>query len=191
MKRACTLAAALLLLAGCSALQIPEGDRLFTRGDLPAAKIAYEEYLDRGPAEGRRKERALYHLGLIHARPEGELHDPVKARRYLERLLAVRPASPYATQAALILELQIETNRLRGEMADQMGLARLLLAELARLRAEAEEIENTAAGEQERARRLAQQIQDLQSTMEQLAAELAAREEELERIKRIDLEDPP
>ena len=179
-----------LALGGCALVQ-PAGDRLFADGHFVAARAAYEDYLASGRAAGRRRERALYPLGLIHARPGGELHDPVEARRYLERLLAVEPPSPYATQAALILDLQLAVSKLRGEMADQRSLARLLLAELRRLRSEAEQIENRASGEQERARELGRQIQRLERTMKELAAELAARQDELERLKKIDLEDPP
>lgn len=190
-KRRAAAGLATLLLAGCAGISTSEGDRLFANGDFAAAKTAYESYLGRGPADGRRRERALYHLGLIHARPDGAFHDPVKAQRYLERLIAQQPPSPYASQAALVLALQIETHRLRDEMADQKGLARLLLAELSRLRAEAEEIENTATGEQEKARRLADRIRRLETDLDRLTADLAAREEELERLKKIDLEDPP
>lgn len=186
----CAALALALALGGCL-LPEPAGDRLFRAGDLTAAADVYRREIQTGHARGRRRERALYHLGLIHARPDSDLYDPAQARRYLERLLAIEPPSRYAIQAAVILELQIEVSRLRTAMADQTSLARLLLAELRELRAEAERVESAATDEQERARRLARRIDELQTTMADLAAELAAREEELERLKRIDLEDPP
>ena len=194
MRRAATsllvLGLAGAMLGGCALFE-SNADALFAAGDLAAAKTAYESDLEGSRVGGRREERALYHLGLIHSRPESEFHNPVEARRYLERLLEIEPASRYATQAATILDLQLTASRLRGEMADQKSLARLLLAELQRLRLEAERIESAATDEQERARRLAGQIQALEKQMAALATELAAREEELERLKKIDLEDPP
>lgn len=189
MRRA-VLLLTLAAVTGCSLLQ-PDGTRYFREGDYAAAEAAYESYLESGRAGGRREERALYHLGLIHAQPDSELHDPVAARRYLERLLAVEPPSPYAMQAALILDLQLEANRLEEAMADQRSLARRLLEELHNLRAEAERVESQASDEQERARKLSEEIEALRTRMAALAEELATRVDELERLKRIDLEDPP
>ena len=182
--------ALLLAVSACSLLE-PRGEQLFRAGDLEAAEKAYVAYLDSGHASGRKHERALYHLGLIHARQGGGLYEPTKARRYLERLLALEPPSRYSLHAALVLNLQLETNRLRDSIADQDDLVERLRLELERMRSETERIETAATDEQARAKRLAALIAALREQITTLSEELAAREEELERIKRIDLEDPP
>lgn len=193
-------AALLLVLAGMSlsgcALVASSGDRHFAERDFARARDEYLLVLENRQA-GRRVERALYHLGLIYLQPDPELHDPIAAEEMLTRLTYIRPRSRYAAKAALVLELRGQTNQLHAELAAQRARSQAAEERLAALALTATETEARSENQSRRADQLGSRVAALQAQIVELREELAAtgdeltrREEELERLKRIDLEEP-
>lgn len=184
-----------LALSGCNLLG-SAGDRLFAERDFATARDAYLHVLENRD-DGRRVESALYHLGLIYLQPDQELYDPEAAKSALTRLTYIRPRSEYAAKASLLLALQLETVRLRETIQTQLVLGREAEQTLASLREEATETEAKSEDQSKKVGRLGYRIAGLQAQivklrkeLEAAGTELAEREQELERLKRIDLEDP-
>jgi len=182
-----------LALSGCNLLG-SAGDRLFAERDFATARDAYLHVLENRDG-GRRVESALYHLGLIYLQPDYELYDPEAARSALTRLTHIRPQGEYAAQASLLLALQGETVRLRATVQSQLVLGREAEEMLASLREEAAKTEAKSEDQSKRVGRLGYRIAGLQAQivklreeLEATATELLEREQELERLKRIDLE---
>ncbi len=183
-------------LSGC-ALIPSDADRLFAERDFEAARDAYLETLERQD-DGRRVERALYHLGLMYLQPDSSFHDPVAARSVLTRLTYIRPRSNYAAKATMLLALQEEASLLANRLANQQDRTRLAEQELASVRRHATE---TEAKSQDTAKKVGQlgsrigrlegQISKLRDELKVTEAELIEREQELARLKSIDLDDPP
>ena len=186
----CLLAAAAALVGACASRPLA-GDRLFLAGDLVRAEAAYRDYLGRDHGRGDAQARARYRLGLIYALPDSELHDGDLADRTLEELIAREPGSTWARQAALLLSLRRESDRVAAELAAQTERAEFLLAEVERLEAEAAQAGAAVEDRDQRVERLAQEIGRLKKSIDDLGQVLAAREKELEQIKRIDLQTPP
>lgn len=182
-----------LALSSCHVLGSP-GDRLFAERDFAAARDAFLRVLD-NRGDGRRVEGALYHLGLIYLQPDHELYNPEAAESVLTRLTHIRPLSEYATQASLLLALQLETVRLRKTVQAQLVLGREAEQMLASLREEATKTEAKSEDQSKEVGRLGYRIAGLQAQigklreeLEATATELTERELELERLKRIDLD---
>jgi septal ring factor EnvC (AmiA/AmiB activator) len=168
-----------------------EGDHLFQQRRLVEAEAAYKTYLGDQPAATRQTERALYHLGLIYCLPDSPLYDPDHAQKVLQRLISDHGQSPYALQASLILALQLQIDRLREDLTSQSDRAGRLLDLLSQLENEAVQAESQMDEQEDREQRLVVQIARLRREIGRLNVELVSREEELDQIKRIDLEAPP
>lgn len=183
-----------LFAAGCSLVASP-ADRLFAERNFAAARDAYLDVLE-DRDDGPRVEVALYHLGLIYLQPQSDLYDPEAAAAALTRLTYLRPRSEFAARASLLLSLQIETARLREAVQAQMALGREAEKKLAALRNEATETEAQSEDQSKKVGQLGNRIAGLKAQIEKLREELQAtdselteREQELERLKSIDLED--
>jgi hypothetical protein len=168
-----------------------EGDDLFQQRRLVEAEAAYKTYLGSQPSAPRQTERALYHLGLIYSLPDSPLYDPDHAQEVLQRLISDHGQSPYALQASLILALQLQIDRLREDLTSQSDRASRLLGLLSQLETEAVQAESQMDEQEDRAQRLVVEIARLKKEIGHLNVELVSREEELDQIKRIDLEAPP
>ena len=179
------LAAALLALAACS-LRPLEADRLFEANRLEEAEIAYRAFLDDHPADARTGQ-ALYRLGLIYSLPDSPLYNPDKGRSTLRRLAEHQEGGLFSRQASFVLSLQLEISRLQQAAQSHASTAARLEDELGRLEEEAALASSEAGQQQDRARRLAREIGYLRSEIARLTAALEQREEELQKIKEIDL----
>lgn len=184
-----------LVFSGCTLLGSPD-DRSFAERDFATARDAYLQVLENRD-DGRRVESALYHLGLIYLQPDPELYDPEAARSALTRLADIRPRSEYAAKASLLLALHLEMVRLGETIRTQLMLGREAEQMLASLREEATKTEAKSEDQSKKVGRLGYRIAGLQGQivklreeLEDAATELAKREQELERLKRIDLEEP-
>jgi hypothetical protein len=96
-----------------SALEI--GDRQFEAGDLGTAAASYESFLGERPGEAvAGGDRALFRLAMM------ALADSADGRssgfRWLRRLVANYPASPYRASADLVLAYEAEVRRLREQL---------------------------------------------------------------------------
>lgn len=184
-----------LLLAACVSVSFDtRADRAYRAGDLDEAARAYREVVDRAGGGGR-EAHALYRLALIHSRPDSALRDDAVAAELLRRILQNHPDSRYAPQATLILDLQAQASQLR-EMSDE------LVASIQELRGEAtravtalqEEMGRVQGEAQAKQQRIAQLERQLTSLRDQLGVfneEVVRLEEELRRLKEIDLALPP
>lgn len=184
-----------LAFAGCTLIG-GTGDRLLAERDFAGARDAYLDVLENHQS-GRRVERALYHLSLIYLQSDFELHDPAAAEAALTRLTYIRPRSRYAAKATLLLALQRGKTALEEAVEAQQELSREAERKLASLREEADQTEAESEDQSKRVGLLGNRILGLQAQIVKLREELAAtgvelseREQELERLKKIDLEDP-
>jgi hypothetical protein len=191
----CWILAAVLATSGCALVTSP-GDIHLGEREFLAARDAYLLVLENRQS-GRRVESALYNLGLLYLQPDPELNDPVAADAVLTRLTYIRPRSPYAAKAALLLELNRSTLDLRLELEAQRVQALEAEQRLSSLLQTATETEARSEDQTKKVGQLGSRITGLQGQIiklrEELAAtdaELTAREDELERLKKIDLEEP-
>ena len=184
------LALVLGLSASC-VTTLSEGDRLYLAGDLAQAEAAYRAYLTSGRATGDAEARARYRLGLIYALPGSDLHDWQMANRALTLLIEGDPGSPWTRQARLLLALHDERERLALELHASDDRVSALLSEVVELKEAAEVAGDEAETREARMEQLAIEIAALQRSIGELQERVAAREKELERIKRIDLQTPP
>ncbi len=179
-----------LLFAGC-VTGVREGDRLFLAGDLIQAEAAYRSYLADASATGPGTARARYRLALIYAMPGSALHDWEKADRTLRAVVDRDPGTPWARQAELLLSLHAERARLERELEAQSEKVSALLAEVVKLTQAAREADGAVEDRDARVEQLSGEIAELRKSIGRLGERLAAREQELERIKKIDLQTPP
>jgi hypothetical protein len=162
-----SLALVALGAAGCASVK-SVADREFEAGNYAAAAAAYEEALRSEPA-ARRDPALRLRLGLAYAMP-GSAHDPARAVEILRSMPALFPKSGAAAQAVLVVPLLEEERRL----ADELAAARLQLAALEGALQERDE-----------------QAQRLRTTLADTQAQLHRVREELEQLKRIDLQRNP
>jgi hypothetical protein len=187
---ALALAAASALTCGCAST-LAQGDRAFEAGNLAQARDAYVRYLTSGRAFGDGESRARYRLGVSFALPETDEYDAEKADRAFAAVIATDPDSLWGRQARLLRSLGQERDRLVAELAAQSERASALLAEVALLEAEVERADDEVEGREQEIQDLGAEIARLKQSLAGLAAELQEREQELEQMKRIDLQTPP
>ena len=191
MKRPHVFSIALLLplaIACSSSKRI--GDLYFESGRYVEAEAAYQVYLDEEPQDARRIARSMYRLGVIYALPESPLYDPERAADILDRLLSINPGGPYSSEAELIRHLQLEVVRTRDELADDRQRIADLEQELELLEVELQEAQVELGDGAEQVETLTQQTESLRRRIRGLSGELATKEQELERLKAIDLRQP-
>ena len=128
---------------------------------------------------------------MIRALPDAARHDQEKANRAFDAVIAGDPDSIWGRQALLLRSFAQERDRLTAELTAAARRADSLRAEVARLTAEAELADDQVDERDERVERLTAEIGRLNQRATELAELLAARELELEQIKRIDLQTPP
>ena len=179
----------LLVLACSSAKRI--GDYYFESGRYVEAEAAYQVYLDEEPQDARRIARSMYRLGVIYALPESPVYDPERAAEILDRLLSINPGGPYSSEAELIRHLQLEVVRTRDELADDRLQIQELEEELELVELELEETQVELGEGAEQVETLTQQTESLRRRIRGLSGELATKEQELERLKAIDLQQLP
>lgn len=180
-------------LSGCQTTT-RVGDRYYANGRLPEAAAAYQVYLDSGTSDKEQTTRTLYRLGVIFATPGSSAYDPHRSVEILEQLISLYPGSLHTPEATLLRNLQLEIRDLKDELtADQARLT-----ELAAILAERED--ELARTEQEVGDRdsqivaLQDSISPLRLEIRELIREVASKQrelEQLERLKAIDLDQPP
>jgi tetratricopeptide (TPR) repeat protein len=166
-RRLASLAFIGLAMAGCASVK-SVADREFEAGNYAAAAAAYEEALRSQPAARRDPDLRL-RLGLAYAMP-GTAHDPARAVEVLRNVPTLFPRTPAAAQAVLLVPLLEQERRL----SDDLASARLQLAALEGALKERDE-----------------QAQRLRLTLADTQAQLKHVRDELEQLKRIDLQRGP
>ena len=177
-------------LTGCAPL-IRQGDQLFDSGRFDEAEVAYTAYMKKKPLDSIHAQHALYRIGLLYALPESPRHDEAAADRVFDRLANLDPATIYTRQAALLLTLRRNTATARRLVSERERQIANLRREVEQLRLIATETETQANESTDRAIRLRQEILRLEREMGDLQQLLDTRQEELRRLKEIDLAPAP
>jgi hypothetical protein len=168
---------------------VTDFDRLFEARQYQAAARAFGDdpsLLDR--------DRALFRAALVYGLPESPVFDPTVARTLLERLLDRHPGSTHSDEARRLLAL------LRGIEAERAAAAeqrRALDRRIENLTRETESLRRRLDWLSVRFQLQEGQTQLLQLLADMLEADLEAKkqriralQEELERLKAIDLNPP-
>ena len=172
----------LLVLGACSTARSP-GDRAFAAGDYPAAAAAYEGALERDPA-ARSDPRLLLHLALAYAGPGTTVYEPERAVEILAEVVARFPSSREADEAARLLPNLEQEVRLTAAVASAARKNADLEDALARAREEAHALDAAAKAREDQLARLRASLADAQVQLRRVR-------EELEQLKRIDLQRRP
>jgi TolA-binding protein len=112
---------------------LQRAESYFDLGDYDNAVRGFDEYLKR-KSEPRYEAAALFYLGLSRILSGGSARDLRQAEVEFKRLIAGYPKTPYAAQAAYILELQGQIERLRVETRDRDEKIKQLTDELDKLK---------------------------------------------------------
>jgi hypothetical protein len=169
--------------AACATSQF---DRHFEAGQYTEASRLFAE-----DSALQRREQALFRTALVYALPASPVYQPTLARDLFERLLTLYPKTSYRSDVAFLTGLLDEVERLETTAADRS-------VELERLTRRLDEVE-------ERARWLETLLerQELQSSifrelaerleleLRETRAQLGTLQDELERLKEIDLKARP
>lgn len=174
--------ALVLVLAGCASLRGP-GDRAFEAGDYPGAAAAYESALQRDP-NARSDARLLLRLGLAYAEPESAVYEPQRALEVLRDVVTRFPKDRSAAQAALLLPHLEREVSLATALASERSRIADLEGQLVRALEEAHTLDADVKAREEQLVRLRASLADVQ-------AQLRRVREELEQLKRIDLQRRP
>ena len=173
-----------LALAVASCATVPSvADRDFRAGDYAGAAAAYEEALRTDP-RARENPALRLRLGLAYARPDTPAHDPRRAAAVLRDLETRFPKTQEARQAAALIP-QIE-HEAALEAAASVAAAKIqdLDNALAMLQGEVRTLDAAVkAG--------AEQAQHLRAMLAEREAQLRRVRDELEQLKRIDLQRAP
>ncbi len=169
-------------LTGCASGGNP-GDRAFAAGDYAAAAAAYESALQRDPG-ARSDPRLLLRLGLAYARPGSAVDEPERALEGLGELVSRFPRDPAAAEATLVLPHLEHEVRLIAALASERRTVADLQGQLARTLEQVHALDAQAATQQE-------QVARLRTALGEAQAQLRRVREELEQLKRIDLQRRP
>lgn len=183
---------ALALMACQSTTRV--GDHYYSSGRYPEAAAAYQVYLDAGPADKEQTTQTLFRLGVIYATPGSAAYDPQRSVEILETLIRVYPGSSYTAEAVLLRNLQLAIGDLETEVTEDRVRLTELQVDLAERETELEGLEAQLAQRDEQVAALQETIPPLRFEIRELIRELAAKQQELEqleRLKAIDLEQPP
>lgn len=104
-----------------TAADLTLGHERFEARDFPRAAEAYEAYLGAEPRGGE-ADLVLFRLAMIRLLPDPAVQDWNEAREHFEQLIETFPASPWSTQAEVVLHLQREVERLYHQLE---GLKRI------------------------------------------------------------------
>lgn len=187
------LIAILALVSGCQSTT-RLGDHYYQEGRYPEAAAAYRVYLDAETSDREQILRTLYRLGVIYGTPGSSAYDPQRSVEILETLLSVYPGNVYAPEATLLRNLQLKIRDLAAEVtADRVRLTELEV-DLAEREAELARLGKELGQKEDQIEALQESIPPLRIEISDLIRELAAKQQELEqleRLKAIDLDQPP
>lgn len=181
------------ILGGCQSTT-RVGDRYYADGRYPEAAAAYGVYLNSSPTDKDQTTRTLLRLGVIYGTPGSPAYDSQRSIEVLEHLLSSFPGSMYAPEAVLLRNLQLRIVDLAAELTeDRVRLAELEV-DLAEREKELSSLELQVGERDDQIEALRESIPPLQIEIRNLIRELASKQQELEqleRLKAIDLGQPP
>ncbi len=176
------LPAVALAVASCAS--VPSvADRRFAAGDYPAAAAAYEEAL-RTDGRARLDAGLCLRLGLSYAAPGTPAHDPARAAAVLKDVAARFPKRPEGVQAALLAPQLEHEATLEADLREASERVDGLEAELAKL-------QDANRGLESAAKAMGEQLGRARAALAEKEAQLRRVRDELEQLKRIDLQRGP
>ena len=171
-----------IAVAGCAS--VPSvADRAFAAGDYPGAAAAYEEALRTDP-RARRDAQLCLHLGIAYAAPGSPARDPERAVAVLKDVAARFPGKAAGAQATLLIPQLEQETRLVADLAAATARVGALETEVARMREENRGLEAAAKASGE-------QLGRVRAALAEKEAQLRRVRDELEQLKRIDLQRAP
>ncbi|HLU25720.1 MAG TPA: hypothetical protein VKZ58_08445 [Longimicrobiales bacterium] len=175
----------LLLLLGAAGCATTEFDRHFeaNRFDAAARVFARDSSL-------HGQDRALFRAGIAHALPNSPVYSPQLARSLLERLVAQHPRSSYRDDAERLLALLREIERFDALAASREAELERRNGEIERLHEQIAWLEARFEVQEKVIEVLRQVIERLESGAREKEARIRALQEELDRLKEIDLKPP-
>jgi len=162
----CVLVLILLATGGCATSNF---DRDFASGRFDQAVRRFE-----ADSTLWNEERPLFRAAAMHATPGATVYDPARAQAYLQRFLNLFPRSSRAEEARRLHALVSEILRLRDEAVHANSVADSIRTQLDSLRSTN-----------------ATQAQQYEAELRRRDAQIQALQDELERLKAIDLKLPP
>jgi len=181
------------VLGGCQSTT-RVGDRYYQNGRYVEAAAAFQAYLDADPSDKAKITHTLYRLGVIFATPGSRAYEPRRSIDVLEQLIADYPGSPYTAEAVLLRNLQLKISDLRAELAQTRVRLTELEVDLAERASKLDALEQQVDEKDEQITTLQESIPPLRLEIGHLIDALAITEQELEqldRLKAIDLDQPP
>ncbi len=173
-----------LALAVASCATVPSAaDREYRSGDYAAAAAAYEEAMRADPKAHDNPALCL-RLGLSYARPGTPAHDPTRAAAVLRDLVTRFPKTREATQAAALIPQLDHEAALEAAAAVASVKIQDLEDALAMLQGEVRTLDAAVKAGSE-------QVQRLRALLAEREAQLRRVRDELEQLKRIDLQRAP
>ena len=127
---------------------------------------------------------ALLRAARLYADPRLPVFDPHRAQEVIARLVAAFPESPEARQAATLLALLAQLEKMNADLSARS-------AELAQRTAQTDTLAASREAAEREVQTLRRQIQKLEADLEQIRLELEQTRQELERLKAIDLRRRP
>ena len=109
------------------------GQRNFRTGKYQQAARAFEEFLSANPKSANRDE-ALFYAGLSHLLASDAGRNARSAEAAFKRLIAEFPNNAYSNQAALILALQDQVEKLKADVKERDEKIKRLAEELQKLK---------------------------------------------------------
>jgi hypothetical protein len=175
--------ALVLALTACASSRSTPGDRAYEAGDWAGAAAAYESTLRDDPA-ARSDPRLLVRLALVYARPDTPVYEPERAVEMLRDVAQRFPRTQAGADAALLLPQLEQEVRLAAAVASAARRIVDLEGELERARQEAQALDAAARARDD-------QLTRLRASLAEAQVQLRRVRDELEQLKRIDLQRRP
>jgi TolA-binding protein len=108
---------------------LESGEINFKKGNYRQAAREFKAFLDNNPKSNDR-DRALFYRGLSHTLASDSSHDPRQAEKDFRELISKFPGSLYTNQAAFILSLLAQVDKLRSDVKERDERIKKLSEEL-------------------------------------------------------------
>lgn len=170
-----------LALSSCATSQF---DRHFEAGQyLEASRIFAED------SALHRHEQALFRAGLVYALPASPVYEPTLAQELFERLLTLYPKTGYRTRIAFLNGLLTEVQRLERSAAERELEIRRITRRITEVEERARWLESLLERQELQTSTFRDLTERLETELRQARNQLHTLQEELDRLKEIDLKE--
>lgn len=183
MNRA-LLPAILMVALGAAACASTPFDRHFEAGRYAEASVAFS-----ADSALQRSERPLFRAALAHALPASPVYQPARARELLDRLLALYPKSSHRHDATHLAALLEEIDRLETSASESGAEIERLNRRVAELEERARWLDAMLSRQEVQANASRELTERLDAELRETRAQLRTLQDELTRLKEIDLKE--